>query len=228
MLYRMKFRVPLVISCLAIIGVLNTALSMPHLAAQTPTAGSSIVFHTDARLPTAPVMITGVFINGQQITSDKPTYVAGQWLKTLQVYVKNVSTKTITRGDVQIIFPETSGPENTAPIVMADVSLGLLPSEALFRKDGTKIRLSSEEQTRSPLSIPPNGSAIFTFENSGNEIQSEAYAQSNRITQALITLRTFYFQDHSRYLQGYFSTPTSSNGAWKTISARDFYLASPN
>lgn len=74
----------------------------------TPSRGSQSREPIIKRLPyalTEPLAITGVKVNGKLVGFDKPFPGEDDWLKSLSVSIKNVSTKRILFARVVMSFP---------------------------------------------------------------------------------------------------------------------------
>jgi hypothetical protein len=106
-----------------------------------------------------PLYITKVTVDGKEmvlgarlpadrksslILPGRPFQAGSDWLRSLTIFLKNRTDKTMVFIDIPIGFPET-GNGRTEPQTIYDIKLGRLPAADAF-----------DARTRKPIAIPPS------------------------------------------------------------------------
>src|ERR1035437_5520941 len=107
--------------------------------AQRPTApAADITFALrDAdRIATWPIAVRAVAIDGRPIRLDSPVHVQGPWLRTVTITLRNVSPKTIVRGGIGLVFPESGDASSAHPYEACCSRQGQVPKIVYLSHDG--------------------------------------------------------------------------------------------
>lgn len=89
----------------------------------------------------------------------KPFEANGDWIKHLVVIVKNVLSKDIIAGSIELYIPETPDNSTHHRIAHQAIGLGQTPESALYTLDGRKIN----QPPARPLHIGPDQRMKFVF-----------------------------------------------------------------
>lgn len=197
-------------------GVLATAQTTPD----------AITFQVAPRLPTSPIYISSIQINGLSVPLNQNVILTPDWAQHLTVIVTNASQKTVVTGHVEMYFPQSGEQTSNNLVVARTLQVGRPPAVAMYKKDGTPRTVSSDVTSAAPISMAPGQSVTLNFSQVAPNALTEAIAKTGTVTNVAFALGMFYFDDNSRWFPGRFSVPGSSPGVWKEISANDFYLGS--
>lgn len=206
---------------------LTPGVSGTHLGAQdttTSSSGSDVTFTIEPYnlLPSAPVVIKDIEVDGQEISPKTPIHLEGHWLGTVRVTVQNVSSKSVVYAGIIFLFPETGNGTPAKPFYTTGTAIGRRPDIAFYRRDGTKVEPTSSQATATPVNIPPGGTAIISYADNFNDQQSAAQQAGGNLTMINVSLPEVWFSDNTRWLDGNYLVPAGELGRWRFASADQF------
>jgi hypothetical protein len=138
-----------------------------------------------------------ILYDGKPIRDRVPFEAPDDWLKHVTIAIRNESAKALIRGSVQIAFPRLGG----TPMVLQDVSVGVLPDFQLYREHGEKASRSPGE---TPVSVPPGGYLEIPVAKDYDELRSkiEERAPLSGATLAVVDYGIYYFEGDLRWSVG--------------------------
>ena len=193
----------------------------PALAQPTQAPPTDITFtlRDPGRMATAPVAIRGITIDGKPLHLDRPIRVQGAWLHTVAVTLANVSPKTIVRGGIGLVFPESGDGSYDHPYEAVQSILGREPKIVWLGKDGYHLPPGWEAQK--PWHLAPGQTVRLTFAAYGDAIQAKLAGKA--IHHAEFTWETFWFADDSRWSAGMYALPPlPGTRQWRMVTADEF------
>jgi hypothetical protein len=196
-------------------------LVVPACAQQPPAPAADITFSLrDAdRIATWPVAVREVAIDGKPIRLDHPVHVQGSWLRTVTITLRNVSPKTIVRGGIGLVFPESGDGSSAHPYEACWSEQGQVPKIVFLAHDG--YHLPPGYDLQKPLHLAPGADLRLTLSTCGVSVQ--ATLAGKLIHQASLFLLTFYFADSSRWsTQQYLLPPLPGTRQWRMVTPNEF------
>jgi len=201
---------------------IGAAGQMPAQNAPAPPF-SMVTFHVNAHHAPVPMKVVRVMLGDQEIPLDTPVPVEGMWMRTISVTLQNISSKTIFKCGISVMFPETFAAAN-GPVPSITMSMGKHPKHALMQRDGT-VRTLNHPETE--IQILPGSSVTFKAPEGADWDQAEAYKIVNSLSKVNIVMDLIYFSDESRWISGMYYIAVPPPALWQEISPEDFFAAAP-
>jgi hypothetical protein len=144
-----------------------------------------------------PVEIVEITANGQNISVDTMFYDKGDWLKDLTIKFKNVSKKTITHLDWNLLFPET---KTSTPPLSHSMTYGLYYSKQAPDAPGMKY-------------LAPGEIAIVKLDDESYQRMKKFVGRKSDVSNlnlVTLTLLVVYFDDGMQWSAGSLFRPDPS------------------
>jgi len=101
-----------------------------------PAADITFALRDADRSATWPVAVREVAIDGKPIRLNRPVRLQGPWLRTVTITLRNVSPKTIVRGGIGLVFPESGDGSAAHPYEACWSEQGRVPKIVFLAHDG--------------------------------------------------------------------------------------------
>jgi hypothetical protein len=187
--------------------------------AKTPPSTITFTLRDPGRIPTAPVAIRGISIDGRPLRLDRPVRVQGAWLHTIVITLANISPKAIVNGGIGLVFPESGDGSHDHPYQAVWSARGRVPKIIWLGKDGYHLPPGWESQK--PWRLPPGGIVRLTFAADGDTVQTTLAGMA--IHRAEFVWETFYFADNSRWSAGMYALPpVPGSRQWTMVTPEQF------
>jgi hypothetical protein len=166
-----------------------------------------------------PVKITRVLYNGQPIESTVPFQGNTEWVKGIAVEIENVSHKTLSYIDIQVVF-------RTERPVVEYVSLGQWPEHRRLAMDGSG-RIDTDPNA--PISVAPGQRIVVPFAPAFPRIQAHVAKgmpkhELSDIHYCDIVPGRAYFSDGTMWQIGQFFKETHENkNTYDRSTPEEFY-----
>ena len=184
-----------------------------------PPSDITFTLQDPSRMPTAPVAIRGITIDGKPLHLDRPVRVQGAWLRTVVVTLTNISPKTIVSGGIGLVFPESGDGSSANPYGAVWDTQGRVPKIVWLGRDGYHLPPGWEAQK--PWRFAPGQTVRLTFVKYGDSVQ--ARLADKPIHHANFTWETFYFADGSRWSAGMYALPPiPGTRQWRMVTPEEF------
>jgi hypothetical protein len=143
-----------------------------------------------------PVSMGKIFFKGLPIKPGEPFPAGDDWLKYIEVEIKNTSHKPLIAGQIRIDFRELG-----SPLMMWAAGVGRIPEFALYRATGEKV---NRVQTQPEILIPPGGLVTISLARDYEDLVAYLGLRTplNNVSACGIDLDSFYFADDTRWSQG--------------------------
>jgi hypothetical protein len=179
---------------------------------------------------TPPAQVVAIMLGDKEVPPDTPIPVSGKWLRRVGIVVKNVSSKTMVMGLIDLSYPETGNGSPSSPILAANLGLGNPPAHFYLRKDGSK-RIMKSVQTQEPeLHLPPGATVLFTFKGpdhaNADVDQVNAFQKAGKFTKIDVSLDEFFFEDESMWHEGQYYLPEPPPVVWRGVTPAEFSSSS--
>jgi len=184
-----------------------------------PAADITFALRDADRSATWPVAVREVAIDGKPIRLDRPVRLQGPWLRTVTITLRNVSPKTIVRGGIGLVFPESGDGSAAHPYEACFSEQGQVPKIVYLAHDG--YHLPPGYDLQKPFHLAPGADLRLTFSTCSDAAQ--ATLASKPIHQASLAFETFYFADNSRWsAQEYALPPLPGTRQWRMVTPNEF------
>jgi hypothetical protein len=135
------------------------------------------------------------------------------------VTLRNVSPKTIVRGGIDLVFPESGDGSAAHPYEACLSEQGRVPKIVYLGHDG--YHLPPGYDLQEPLQLAPGAELRLTFSTCGDAAQAKLAGKP--IHQVSLALLTFYFEDNSRWsAQQYALPPLPGTRQWRMVTPNEF------
>ncbi|HZZ41261.1 MAG TPA: hypothetical protein VFE06_19135 [Acidobacteriaceae bacterium] len=194
----------------------TVAIAQPVKA---PPSEIAFTLRDPGRMPTAPVAIRGISIDGRPLRLDRPLRVQGAWLHTIVITLANVSPKTIVSGGIGLVFPESGDGSHNHPYQAVWSTQGRVPKRIWLASDG--YHLPPDWNSQKPWHFAPGHTVRLTFAADGDAVQ--ARLADGAIHRAEFVWETFYFGDDSRWSAGMYALPpVPGSRQWTMVTPEQF------
>jgi hypothetical protein len=160
----------------------------------------------------------------------KPFQAGDDWMKNLVFVVKNSSNKKVTAMNFTLIFPDTGAGTPSDPGIVAGMSVGRLPENALYNPRTGQKRTGVPEYNAN-FSLLPNQEFRFAVAPYYDEIKAaiETKQPISTITICQVGFEIYYFADGTRLDGGGdFAEPDPNRpGAWLRITRDEWNAITP-
>jgi len=164
-----------------------------------------------------PVSMGRILFKGLPIKPGEPFPAGDDWLKYIEVEIKNTSPKPLISAQIRIDFRELG-----SPIMIWAAGAGRIPEYALYRPTGEKV---NRVQTQPAISIPPGGLVTISLAPTYDHLIAflERRTALKSVSACGIDLDFFYFSDDTRWSQGsYVRADRDHPGRHISISRDEF------